>query len=133
MDTNNAFLCGDLEKDVYMCLSLSFSSSAPNKVCKLHKSLYGLRQASHRWFAKLSSTLLTYGFVRSSANYSLLTYSKGDAFLALFVAVRDIIYIVLAQNNSQACEEFQYCLNNYYHIIYLGPLKYFLGIEVVYG
>ena len=130
MDVNNAFLHGDLEEEVFMRLPPGFSSSSPTKVCKLRKSLYGLRQAPRQWFAKLSSTLTAYGFVRSYADYSFLTYRKGKVFLALLVYVDDII---LAGNDSQACAELKAYLNNCFRIKDLGPLKYFLGIEVARG
>ena len=109
MDINNAFLHGDLEEDVYMCLQLGFSSSSPNKVCKLRKSFDGLRQAPQQWVAKIS-TLMAYGFMRSYADYSLFTFRKGKVFLALLVYVDDII---LAGNDSQACTEFKTYLNDF--------------------
>jgi len=129
LDVNNAFLHGDLE-EVYITPPVGFSTGSQNKVCKLQKSLYRLKHAPRQWFAKLSSTLTAYGFVRSYADYSLFTYRKGDVFLALLVYIDDII---LAGNISQACQDFKAYLHNCFRIKDLGPLKYFLGIEVARG
>ena len=43
MDMHNAFLHGDLEEEVFIKMPLGFRSSNPHKVCRLRKSLYGLR------------------------------------------------------------------------------------------
>jgi len=130
MDVNNAFLHGDLEEEVYMHMPPGFSCSSPTMACRLRKFLYGLRQAPRLWLAKLSTTLAHYGFVRSYAHYSLFTYRKGKVFLALLVYVDDII---LTGNVPQACSEFKTYLNNCFRIKDLGPLRYFLGIEVARG
>lgn len=51
LDISNAFLNGDLAEEIYMSLALGYTPKEgtvlpPNPVCRLKKSLYGLRQAS---------------------------------------------------------------------------------------
>ncbi|KAJ4760696.1 Retroelement pol polyprotein-like [Rhynchospora pubera] len=130
MDVHNAFLHGDLNEEVYMRLPPGFNSSQPGKVCRLRKSLYGLRQAPRMWFSKLSAALLFYGFVQSKADYSLFSYTKGDVFLAILVYVDDL---VIAGNNSEALKGFKQYLSSTFHMKDLGALKYFLGIEITRG
>nr|GEU85241.1 ribonuclease H-like domain-containing protein [Tanacetum cinerariifolium] len=91
MNINNAFLYGDLEETVYMTLPPGYFPANETKVCKLNKSLYGLKQSLRQWNSKLTVSLLENDFVQSKINYSLFTKSFGNVFIALLVYVDDII------------------------------------------
>ncbi|XP_016558520.1 uncharacterized protein LOC107858380 [Capsicum annuum] len=71
MDVFNAFLQGDLNDEIYMELPQGFSSQGENKVCRLVKSLFGLKQAPRQWNAKLSEALLKLQFKQSEYDHSL--------------------------------------------------------------
>ncbi|XP_075096529.1 uncharacterized protein LOC142174603 [Nicotiana tabacum] len=74
MDVHNAFLQGDLLEEVYIDMARGFSTQGGSyKVCRLHKSLYGLKHAPRQRNKKLIDALLQLGFTQSHFDYSLFT------------------------------------------------------------
>ncbi|XP_048494706.1 uncharacterized mitochondrial protein AtMg00810 isoform X2 [Beta vulgaris subsp. vulgaris] len=95
-------------------------------VCKLKKALYGHKQAPRQWFAKLSSALISFGFVQSHADHSLFIQEKNDNFTAILIYVDDLI---ITGNNSHDIEQLKHLLSSTFHMKDLGSLSYFLGME----
>jgi hypothetical protein len=126
LDVNNAFLHGDLHEEVYMSLPPGYDAS-PSKVCKLNKSLYGLKQASRQWYSKLSAALISLGYKASQADPSLYVKSRGASFTALLVYVDDIVLSGTSIDEIQSVKAF---LDQQFKIKDLGQLRFFLGLEI---
>lgn len=71
LNVQNAFLHGFLSEEVYMRQSQGFIDPYPNHVCKLQRSLYGLKQSPRAWFQRFSDYLKELSFSSSKADYSL--------------------------------------------------------------
>ena len=98
-----------------------------NYVCKLNKSLYGLKQASRQWYAKLNSELQNMGYKQSKNDYSLFIKKTTDDITIAVVYVDDII--VTGSNESEIIW-FKDHLHSVFSIKDLGVLSYFLGMEI---
>jgi hypothetical protein len=78
MDVKNAFLQGTLEEEVYMNLPPGHEKENDQRlVCKLNKSIYGLKQSPRAWYGKLSSYLISCNFKISNADHSLFVKIVG--------------------------------------------------------
>ncbi|GJU46243.1 ribonuclease H-like domain-containing protein [Tanacetum coccineum] len=73
---NNDFLYGDLVEDVYMTFPKGYENVDKTKVCKLTKSLYGLKQSPRQWNAKLTTSLAEHGFEQKNECGLCMTQRK---------------------------------------------------------
>lgn len=92
--------------------------------------MYGLKRASRKWYEKLSSLLLTYGYRHGHADHSLFIKNHHYEFTALIIYVDDI---ALTGNSPCEITNIKKILHSNFHIKDLGTLKYFLGIEVAHS
>lgn len=131
LDVNNAFLHGELQEDVYMAIPPGVPSPGPNKACKLLKSLYGLKQASRKWYERLTHLLVTQlGFQQAHSDHSLFVHHDESHFTALLIYVDDI---VLVGNSMDAISHIKLTLDQQFGIKDLGVLKFFLGLEAAHS
>jgi histone deacetylase 1/2 len=129
IDISNAFLHGVLTETAYMQQPPGFQDPEhPDYVCKLHKSIYGLKQSPRAWYSRLSDRLQQLGFAPSTADTSLFIFRRRDLTIYMLVYVDDI---VIASSSQVACDRLLRQLSLTFPVKDLGPLQFFLGIEAV--
>ena len=103
MDVKIAFLNGDLQEEVYMKKPKGFSSSnGENLVCKLKKSIDGLKQASRQWYLKFHSMISSFGFEKNIMDQCIYHKVSGGKICYLILYVDDIL---LASNDKGLLHE----------------------------
>ncbi|XP_074347258.1 uncharacterized protein LOC141686101 [Apium graveolens] len=129
LDVKNAFLNGDLVEEVYMDIPCGFETEyTQGKVCKLRKTIYGLRKSSRAWFDKFAKVLICDGYSKTQADDTLfLKHFTDGRIMVLIVYVDDI---VLTGNHGEEIKRLKMLLSQKFEIKDLGFLKYFLGMEV---
>lgn len=126
LDINNAFLHGFLDEEIYMTPPEGYTKASP-KVCKLKKSLYGLKQASRQWNLELTKFLIGLGYTQSKHDYSLFIKAENGHFTPLLVYVDDIL---ITGNFDSEIQFVKQALHEKFTIKDLGLAQYFLGIEL---
>ncbi|RVW14716.1 Retrovirus-related Pol polyprotein from transposon RE1 [Vitis vinifera] len=129
LDIKNAFLNGDLEEEVYMEIPPGFEESmAKNQVCKLQKSLYGLKQSPRAWFDRFTKAVLKLGYKQGQADHTLFVKKSHAGQMAILIVYVDDI--ILSGNDMEELQNLKKYLSEEFEVKDLGNLKYFLGMEV---
>lgn len=128
LDVKNAFLNGDLLEEVYMASPPGFSKSFGSQVCRLRKSLYGLKQSPKAWFDRFTKCVRGLGYNQGHSDHTLfIKQTANDKISILIVYVDDII---LTGNDTSEIQNLKGKLAREFEIKDLGELRYFLGMEV---
>ncbi|KAG7584438.1 Ribonuclease H-like superfamily [Arabidopsis suecica] len=132
LDVSNAFLNGELDEEIYMELPPGYEvpeteNSEGKLVCKLQKSIYGLKQASRQWFLKFSSTICAMGFQSTHSDHTLFTRLADGVFVVILVYVDDII---IASSCDSVVPVLISQLEQAFKLRNIGAPQYFLGLEI---
>ena len=127
VDISYVYLNGNLEEEIYMQQPEGFEVGGPGFVCKLKKSLYGLKQAGQVWNKKLHSVLLSMGFERAQSDHGLYIFSRDNICIFVPVFVDDI---TLASKKGAKFDSLIEELSSHFKLRDLGPTMQLLGLEI---
>lgn len=124
-DVKTAFLNGSLKEEIYMRQPPGFKQG--EKVFRLRKSLYGLKQAARSWHIMLNESLKRNGFSQSQADDCLFMKHKENDICYLVVHVDDMLCV---GSTPEIIDEVFASLSQHFELKDLGFPKQFLGIDI---
>ncbi|KRY44405.1 Retrovirus-related Pol polyprotein from transposon TNT 1-94 [Trichinella britovi] len=136
LDFVSAYLNGEIEEEIYMEIPekrdevLKCSKVKQNldgKVCRIRKSLYGLKQSGRQWYKKLDEKLSQYGLKTTSGDPCIYFERRGRELAIAAIYVDDVI---IASNNTARLNELKKALAKSFKMNDMGPIHYCLGIEI---
>lgn len=128
VDVSTAYLNGDLAEEIYMEQPAGYvDEDHPDYVCRLNKSLYGLKQSGRQWNLKLHQILTEIGLHRLETERCLYKGKINGHVVLLAVYVDDLL---IASDQVGVIEIIKARLGAKVDISDKGPAKYILGIEV---
>ena len=130
IDIRQAYLQAELPEHLYMRVPPgipSFNEKRQPLVCRLNRSLYGLKQAGREWGVLFASFLISWGFIRSSIDTCLFTYAKSGLTLWMLVYVDDCIIV---DNDESLRARFVADLSRRFPVDDRGELTWMLGLAV---
>lgn len=104
------------------------SPGTANMVCRLRKSLYGLKQSPRAWFDRLTKVVKQDGFVQCQTDHTMFVKHSLDGKITLFIVYVDDI--VIMGDDDEQVNQLKKLLAKEFEVKDLGQLKYFLGMEI---
>lgn len=122
-DVKTAFLNGTIKEDIYMEQPHGFEDGS-NKICKLHKSLYGLKQAARCWNEKLVQILKEVGLHQTSSDTCVFVNQNCETILAIYVDDG----LIISSNKEEIARILKFLKQKFE--IKTNTLNLFLGMEI---
>jgi hypothetical protein len=126
MDMKNAFLHDDLSQEIYMENPQGFMHDS-YLVCRLKKSLYGLKKALRAWYENMDSYLFSQNFVPCKSNLNVYMLRTNDSLILLVMYVDDLLIIGCSTSTIIAIKRI---LHDRFLVMDMGPLQFFLGVKI---
>ncbi|GJW96720.1 retrotransposon protein, putative, ty1-copia subclass [Tanacetum coccineum] len=128
MDVKTAFLNGYLSEEVYMEQPEGFvNPKYPNRVCKLKRSIYGLKQASRQWNKRFDDEIKKFGFTQNRDDPCVYLKASGSNVTFIILYVDDIL---IMGNNIPMLQDVKSYLGRCFSMKDLGEAAYILGIKI---
>lgn len=126
LDIVTAYLYGTIQEDIYMEQPKGFAVAGnEDKVCKLKKSIYGLKQSGERWYSELSATLGSLGMKSTTYEPCLFISANKDLYLGLYVDDMIIVGHLKTKTMALIAE-----LEKVYKVKNLGRPTQLLGLAI---
>ena len=128
MDVKTAFLNGNLEEEIYMMQPESFiAKNQEHMVCKLKRSIYGLKQASRSWNIRFDQANKSFGFEKNLDKPCVYKRHRDKVVMFLVPYVDDILLI---ENDVGVMSSVKVWLSSQFDMKDLGEANFILGIKL---
>jgi Reverse transcriptase (RNA-dependent DNA polymerase) len=128
MDVKTTFLNDDIDEYIYISQPPNYESDdSKQMVCKLKKSIYGLKQASRQCYFKFHQVIISFEFEPNLVKECIYHKFSGSKFIFLVLYVDDIL---LANNDKNMMRETKKFLFKHFDMKDLGEASYVLGLKI---
>ena len=129
LDVKTAFLNGELDEEVYMDQPDGFEAAGfERRVCRLKRSIYGLKQSSRQWYLRFHDSITSFGFEMIEEDHCVYVKRSKKNVLILSLYVDDIL---LAGNDMSSIVATKEWLSSQFEMKDMGEANYVLGVRIV--
>lgn len=126
-DVKTAFLNGDLQEELYMHQPPGYEVECNESVvCKLHRSLYGLKQSPRCWNMKFVNFLRKFNFAPTESDSCVFVSKLNQDFVFLALYVDDGLLLSKSQHEIEKVLSY---LKQFFQIT-VEPATQFVGLEI---